>query len=377
MRDIQTGAEGNMRHRMKLELVQTVFRHGERTNDEPEVSIFNHFGPSAYEPFGIGQLTNNGKREAFKIGQMLRRRYRDFLGDKYNSKDVFAISTEDDRTKMSLQLVLAGLYPPTPEFAWNPDLKWSPIPIRYTPKEVDILFKPFFNVRYYDLWEKVFTSKEFQKRMSRYSDFFDFMKKKTGVDVSNDVVNKCYMFNSLYIPKQLNLPMPGWYTEDVQKTWCKVYAQIVSSMAATPQLQKMNGGPIVKTLLENMNIDNTTINPRKIYLYSGHDHNLFSLKVIFGLNEPDFFDVGSGLVLEKWRDVDDRLYVRILLWTVPGEEPRAVRLGQRDEFCPVEEFAMIFRHVIPTEEDMSQMFNDMTADRWMNIFLLDPAVQLK
>lgn len=78
---------------------------------------------------------------------MLRRRYADFLDDKYNPKDIYAISSEDDRTKMSLQLVLAGLYPPSPEFVWNPDLKWMPIPIRYSPKEVDILLKPQYNVR--------------------------------------------------------------------------------------------------------------------------------------------------------------------------------------------------------------------------------------
>lgn len=36
--------------------------------------------------------------------------------------------------------------------------------------------------------------------MSKYSDFFDLMKNRTGVDVSDGVVDKCYLFNSLKIP---------------------------------------------------------------------------------------------------------------------------------------------------------------------------------
>lgn len=105
--------------------------------------------------------------------------------------------------------------------------------------------------------------------------------------------------------------MPDWYTEDVEKTCSEIYAHILRSMAASPELQRINGGPIIKTFLENMNVDGAAVNPRRIYLYSGHDYNLFTLKVILGLDEPDFFDTGSGLIFEKWRDAEDRLYVRV------------------------------------------------------------------
>ena len=70
---------------------------------------------------------------------MLRQRYGDFLGD-YRPEDVYAISSDYDRTKMSLQLVLAALYPPSDELTWNDDLDWMPVPTHFLPRELDVLF---------------------------------------------------------------------------------------------------------------------------------------------------------------------------------------------------------------------------------------------
>lgn len=78
----------------------------------------------------------------YSIGKMLRQRYNDFLGDLYHPKDVYARSTDIDRTKMSLYLVLAGLYPPSKEQNWNSNLPWLAIPTHYAPERVDNLLRP-------------------------------------------------------------------------------------------------------------------------------------------------------------------------------------------------------------------------------------------
>jgi len=77
----------------------------------------------------------------YRIGTMLRQRYNDFLGLIYHPRDIYAVSTDIDRTKMSLQLMLAGLYPPHIMQLWNPDLLWLAIPIHYVPERVDMLLK--------------------------------------------------------------------------------------------------------------------------------------------------------------------------------------------------------------------------------------------
>lgn len=73
---------------------------------------------------------------------MLRQRYDNFLGSIYHPRDIYAVSTDTDRTKMSLQLMLAGLYPPDSAQLWNPDLPWLAIPTYYVPERVDMLLKP-------------------------------------------------------------------------------------------------------------------------------------------------------------------------------------------------------------------------------------------
>jgi prostatic aicd phosphatase len=77
----------------------------------------------------------------YKLGQTLRDRYNDFLSNLYFPKDVMALSSDYDRTKMSLQLVLAGLFPPLDNSQqWNPELNWQPIPVSYLPRVDDNFF---------------------------------------------------------------------------------------------------------------------------------------------------------------------------------------------------------------------------------------------
>lgn len=76
-----------------------------------------------------------GKERHFKLGQLNRERYADFLSDSYDPDEVYVRSTDVDRTLMSAESHLAGLYPPTNSQIWNPDLNWQPIPIHTIPKE--------------------------------------------------------------------------------------------------------------------------------------------------------------------------------------------------------------------------------------------------
>lgn len=81
---------------------------------------------------------------AFKLGETLRHKYNDFLGSTYLSKDVKSHSSDFERTKMSLQLVLAGLYPPNAMQKWKADLNWQPIPFRSIhPTSKDYVFRRF------------------------------------------------------------------------------------------------------------------------------------------------------------------------------------------------------------------------------------------
>lgn len=84
-------------------------------------------------------ITKTGKKRAYQLGQILRNRYNCFLGDLYYQPNVYAQSTKLARTKTTLQLVLAALYPPTEMQIWNPLLPWQPIDFIYNVMENDNL----------------------------------------------------------------------------------------------------------------------------------------------------------------------------------------------------------------------------------------------
>lgn len=79
-----------------------------------------------------------GRNLQYSIGQYLRKRYDAFLGSLFYNDLVYARSTESERAFMSCALALAGLFPTKgTELDWNPNLNWSPIPIKSEPINED------------------------------------------------------------------------------------------------------------------------------------------------------------------------------------------------------------------------------------------------
>jgi hypothetical protein len=59
------------------------------------------------------------------------------LGKIYTPDLLEAFSSDVNRTKASLQLVLAGLFPPVEEQIWETGLNWQPIPFSTLPLDQD------------------------------------------------------------------------------------------------------------------------------------------------------------------------------------------------------------------------------------------------
>lgn len=67
----------------------------------------------------------------------MRKRYKLFLENDFTVDNIYARTSDADRCHMSGGTLLAGMFPPTEDETWNPDLLWQPIPLHSLPRNLD------------------------------------------------------------------------------------------------------------------------------------------------------------------------------------------------------------------------------------------------
>lgn len=359
---------GTKADELRLELVQVLFRHGERAPLAKEMYPNDPYNESSYEPWGVAQLTNVGKMREYRIGRMLRKRYDKFLGDLYRPQDVYGRSTDIDRTKMSLYLALAGLYPPSKAQSWHQTLPWLAIPTHYAPERLDILLKPQSCPKYAKALEDAREIKEIRDKTAAFDDVLKYLTVKTGMEISS--LSAAYeIYNLLTAQKNMNLTLPEWCTDDIYSKMQDIVALEYEIRSYTPQLKRLNGGALIQTFIKNMDISGERNNPRKIYLYSGHEVNVAAFTRAHGINEPRLPDYGSAIILEKLRNPQGQLFVKMILWTGVTEKLITFKLKDCDEICPIESYLKIVKDAIPTEDDLNCYLNTITRKELEDLYL--------
>ncbi|XP_026670510.1 venom acid phosphatase Acph-1-like [Ceratina calcarata] len=252
-----------------------------------------------YDQLGYGQLIEKGKTRELQLGKLLRDRYDKFLGPTLNYGDVYAVSSDFDRTKMSLELVLRGLYPPVGDN--NNEI--NVVPVIYLPRIVDAVFLPLYCRRYAVELIKLKQSPGVNKFITTHKNFFDYLSKNTGVDMSQDpILQTVYLYHLLTSQKSMGIPLPDWATEEIQDEIEKVAILDYELQSYTPHMKRMYGGHLVKEVINNMEANNTKNrgNKTKIWLYSGHDINVAAFAKTHGLSIPVPY-YGATVIVEKWR----------------------------------------------------------------------------
>lgn len=140
----------------------------------------------------------------FELGTFLRKRYDKFLGRDlklnvsctklflasflkfYGFQELHAQTTDVPRTKMSLELVLAGLYPPKDTATeWNTNLNWQPIPYSWEPIFEDILLIGYKSCpRYQQELERVY-AEDVKQEMDENSRLYQELSQFTGLNLTS------------------------------------------------------------------------------------------------------------------------------------------------------------------------------------------------
>ncbi|XP_031787698.1 venom acid phosphatase Acph-1 [Nasonia vitripennis] len=345
--------------KLRLELVQVIFRHGERSPSKYETYLVTKDYKNIEELWGFGQLTNTGKLQEYKLGEMLRKRYNDFLSDTYKPDHVYAYSSNFDRTKMSLQLVLASLFPPTSELIWKKELNWIPIPIHSVPTKLDPLFYLDSCPNYQQLYAQLLETRGFKSFLQKFQDVFDYLK-TWYPDERFELQHLFELDTFINIQISRNSSLPDWYNVNVHHRIAQGAKLYLDSLSYTPALARITGGPLVRFMLENSQAKIDNLDARKIHLFSGHEYTVDAVTKAHNVTLQKSPPFGSAFIHETHKDELGNAYIKLFYWSGIMHELNQLYLTGCDKSCPVEEYKKLVRPVLPSDEEIRCIYSNLS-----------------
>ncbi|XP_025075238.1 LOW QUALITY PROTEIN: uncharacterized protein LOC105431612 [Pogonomyrmex barbatus] len=337
----------------ELKLVNVVFRHGDRTPEKNEMFPYDPYVNFSFYPTGLGQLTAEGKKREYTLGKFLRFRYNDFLGNLYTPKLVVGRSTDFDRTKMSLQLVLAGLFPPKSLQRWHTSLNWQPITTSYIPRVDDNLFLADECPQFLEEYNRILNSPEGREKLDQFKDLMNDLTKLTGMRVET-IDDLFSLYQTFLSESSMGLLLPEWAYSYFP------YGPLLDGMVAvyninnfTPLSMRLNAGPMVRDITDNMiAAQNPIAAPNtKMYLYSGHETNVANMLHALGVYKPHVPEYSSAVILELQR-IGENYYVKILYYQGIPPSLKELKIPGCDILCPFDQYLEFIEDVIPSDEEM-------------------------
>ncbi|RCN48014.1 histidine acid phosphatase, partial [Ancylostoma caninum] len=230
-----------------LVYVQVAWRHGDRT-------------PAAPVPFsdadswseGLGELTKKGIAQQYRLGKWLRARYGKFLGDHFDRHEVFVRSSDYNRTLMSAQANMAGLFPPSKSEMWETGFAWQPVPVHSYPKSIDKeLYEdiacPTASAEFRKVWKSGVVSKmELENR-----DLILFLREHS--QIPNFQFYMLWMiYDNLFCMLQHNDThvWPPWMNSSLFSRVQKLYDASSRMKYHTEVLRRLRGGPLLKDIVD-------------------------------------------------------------------------------------------------------------------------------
>uniref|UniRef100_H3AQL7 acid phosphatase n=1 Tax=Latimeria chalumnae TaxID=7897 RepID=H3AQL7_LATCH len=331
---------------------EQVYRHGDRSPTET-------FPTDPHKedtwPQGFGQLTTIGMQQHYEFGQFLRERYADFLNSTYNQQEVYIRSTDFDRTLMSAQVNLAGLYPPRGQQVWNSNVLWQPIPIHTVSKLKEKLLDfpipdcPRFN----QLQSETSMSPEFQEKFQPYKDFSQRVASYAGYSPEEmDLQKLATVYDSLLCEEIHNYSLPSWATPETRSKLLELteLAELASfGIYRREEKARLSGGVLVKTILEN--ITKVANNPQqlKLIMYSAHDTTIIALQMALNVWSGRLPPYCACHIFELYQESNGQFTIGMYYQNDSHSDLYEVVLPGCTSPCPLQNFVELTSGIIPKD----------------------------
>ncbi|KAF5278570.1 hypothetical protein FQA39_LY00612 [Lamprigera yunnana] len=328
-----------------LKFVFGMFRHGFRTNERTATYPRDPYKNITYWPYGYGQLTNLGKQREFDLGQKLHDRYGKFLG-MYTPEVIDAWSTNYNRTKMSLELVLASLFPPEGPLDWSTKIMWQPIPYNYFSPDNNV--KNFIALdcpKHAKLYEEFKKTPEGSELINQYSEWYPYLKENTGLEV-NSIVDLHLLYFTLKIQGEWGLTLPEWAKEVLHTVLERSVCDLYIAKTSTSELNKLSQGFALKLYLDTVDQkinENLIPSERKIQLYSVHEFNIacfLRALNVFTRHVPKY----GACVLLELHLIDGVYGTKIYYEDHTDDSPKLLTVPGCSSFCPLDQFKALLKN---------------------------------
>ncbi|XP_069805184.1 testicular acid phosphatase homolog isoform X1 [Dendropsophus ebraccatus] len=335
-----------------LTFVVVIYRHGDRSpidtypTDTYKEKVWDN---------GLQQLTQVGIRQHYDLGQYLRKRYENFLSPSYRKEEIYVRSTDYDRTLMSAQANLAGLYPPNGTQQWHPDILWQPIPVHTVPVSQDRLLKfPSKDCpRFYELMKETIQLPEYQNRMDEWKDFIVRIANYSGYSVDQAVPRRVWkVYDTLFCQKSHNLSLPAWATPEVMQTLEEITTfDTKAHMALHRPVEKarLTGGILVDAVLRNFTEAIKKSSPLKMVMYSAHDSTILALQGALGVYSGIHPPYASCHLFEFYKESDGTYSIGMYYRNESNKEPYEMVVPGCRSPCPLRLFSQLMVPVIPQD----------------------------
>ncbi|XP_018417639.1 PREDICTED: lysosomal acid phosphatase isoform X4 [Nanorana parkeri] len=293
----------------QLRFVTMVYRHGDRSpvRSYPK----DPYQESAW-PRGFGQLTQIGMKQHWDLGQALRERYKGFLNESYDRREIYVRSTDVDRTLMSAESNLAGLYPPEGSEVFLPNITWQPIPVHTVPESED--------------------------------------------------------------RTKHNLSLPSWATPEVvaQLVELKDFSfRFLFGIIEQEKKARLQGGVLVAQILKNMTAAaHDATSGLKLIAYSSHDTTLSALQMALDVYNGKQAPYASCHMFELYEENPGNFTVEMYFRNDSSQPPYRLTLPGCVHSCPLDKFQDLLQKVITKDWEKECQLSSSSKDTEVIIALV-------
>ncbi|XP_015263062.1 PREDICTED: prostatic acid phosphatase-like [Gekko japonicus] len=229
------------------------------------------------------------------------------------------LSTDHDRTIMSAQATLAGLYPPTSGQIWNRKILWQPIPVRTLPQSLDYLYAPIPGCPRYDR-------------------------------IQNDTM-KSNIFQRKILPYTIthHYPIPGWATPAVLAKLEELSDLTLLSLFGIYKRREkslLQGGLIVKAVLKDIIEATKRENKRKLMVYSAHATTIAAFQIALNVYNGKVPPWSSCQFIELYEDINGQYTIEMYYRNDTSGNLHQLTLPGCSIFCSLPKFIQLVSPVI-------------------------------